>query len=62
MEREIAHNFEELDISIQIELLIKYIEQLQKGIIQSTRTLENVDVNVALKGAYKKLESLMNIG
>lgn len=55
--REDVKTFSELDAEVRIKLLIEYIKTLQAGYnTNSTKLLENVDVNAALKKAYAQLE------
>jgi hypothetical protein len=57
IQREDVKNFSELDAETRVTLLIEYIKVLREGYISnSTKTLENTDVNVALAKAYKLLE------
>jgi hypothetical protein len=57
IQREDVKNFSELDAETRVTLLIEYIKVLRDGYISnSTKTLENTDVNVALAKAYKLLE------
>jgi hypothetical protein len=57
IQREDVKNFSELDAETRVTLIIEYIKLLRGGYIEnSTKLLENTDVNVALAKAYKLLD------
>lgn len=61
MEKVIADKFEDLDVETKIKLILQYITALRGGVLNTGKMLENMDVNVAMKKAYNKLEQLMGI-
>lgn len=58
IEREDVGVFSELDAEKRITLLLQYVSLLQGQYKENPRnSTDNIDVNVALKAAYKLLEA-----